>query len=199
MDKTHPSVYRLAILLLTILLFYTSCGKTENEYTRWQCSITIDNRIHQNQVLTACMTPMSGCFCTLEMQIKPTGTNAVRQLVFTDTPNKQKAISNLTAADMRRSLRIGQANGVILGYGTGPYQDTFFAYDILCPNCFASQQVTTEKIRLQVISHATAQCPQCQRRYDLANGGLISAGGQGQKLIRYRAVTTGSLGVLSVY
>jgi hypothetical protein len=54
------------------------------------------------------------------------------------------------------------------------------------------------RYQLSMASDGTASCRNCKRKYDMNNGGIITNGSQGNKLIRYRASTTGPMGVLSI-
>ena len=50
--------------------------------------------------------------------------------------------------------------------------------------------------KLNINSKGFATCANCKREYDLNNNGICKTGGK--KLIKYRATSTGALGVLSI-
>jgi len=49
-----------------------------------------------------------------------------------------------------------------------------------------------------VQANGFAFCANCRRKYNLSTGGNVAEGAQGNKLIRYRASTTGPYGLLVV-
>ena len=97
---------------------------------------------------------------------------------------------------MRRTRVLGVYNktGIIVGYGNLSSPAVFYCYDSQCPNCYAETNMMNYKLEFD--SRGIATCPKCKREYDLNNNGLPSTGGK--KLIKYRATTTGPLGILSV-
>ena len=54
------------------------------------------------------------------------------------------------------------------------------------------------RYQLSMTSDGRATCKNCGRAYDMNNGGIVTSGGSGKKLIRYRASTTGPTGMLTV-
>ena len=75
---------------------------------------------------------------------------------------------------------------------------TFYAYDLECPNCFDPNYIPVRSKPLSISVNGLATCNLCKRQYDMNNGGIVSKGEGGKKMTRYRAATTGPLGVMSV-
>ena len=83
---------------------------------------------------------------------------------------------------------------MIVGYGNLSSPATLYAYDSQCPECYAKTNMVSYK--LSINSKGFATCTNCKREYDLNNNGICKTGGK--KLIKYRATSTGALGVLSI-
>ena len=182
--------HRAGCLLLGCL-FAVACSETEYEYSHHRAYFIFDNSIHLEQCLSTAMNPMSpGIFCRISIS----GLNSYR------FENNQGLTGQavMTAVDQQRTVQLGTYNesGVIVGYGSLDNPPTFYAYDAQCPNCYEKEKMP--KYQLTMNSSGKATCRQCQRAYDLNNGGIISQGAQGDKLIRYRATITGPMGILSV-
>ena len=87
-------------------------------------------------------------------------------------------------------------SGVIVGYGftsVGGDMHEFYAYDAQCPNCY--KEYNMPRYMLSLNSDGTAYCSKCKRTYSLKNGGVTD---NGDKLLRYRATSTGPNGILAI-
>lgn len=180
------------IIPLALLAVFTACGDAESEYSRNRCYLVIDNSKHLDQTLATAMNSMSkGVFCAIY-----TGTRGGADTYFFENNQGLTSYKTLNAEDLRRSRILGVYNGsgLIVGYGT--LDGVFYAYDRQCPNCY--EESNLPKYALSMNSTGTASCSRCSRKYDMNNGGIISDGEQGKKLMRYRASTTGPQGILSV-
>ena len=184
--------HTLALLLLgTIGL--SGCGDTENEFTSRHCYVVIDNSAHQDPTLAAAMTPYSGVFTTVTQIMK----GGARYFHFASNQNTSSdAIFN--AIDQKRTLILGQNDGIIVGYSRLSEPPELYAFDRECPNCYDDDRIPVRSYPLKTTSNGLAVCATCQRQYDMGNGGNIVGGDSGKKLTRYRAATTGSYGVLTV-
>lgn len=174
-------------------LAVVACVDTQNEFTSRHCYLVIDNATHQDATLASAMTPYSGVFVTITL------VNHGGAQYFRFQSNQQTSSESIfNAIDQRRSQMLGMNDGLIVGYGLLTDPPVFYGYDRECPNCYDDSRVPLRSYALQVGTNGMATCKNCQRQYDLNNGGIVVAGDAGQKLIRYRAATTGPFGVLSV-
>ncbi len=183
---------RYTYYIIMLLALLASCGDSEYEYSNYPCYLIIDNSVHQDQTLAASLNPMSpGVFCRIYEQPK----DGAETFFFA---NNQGASSTkrLNAVDLKRSRLIGTYNGsgIIIGYGA--LDKAFYAFDAQCPNCY--KEANLPRYVLTMDTSGKAHCNTCKREYDLNNGGIVSAGTGGDKLIRYHAANTGALGTLSV-
>lgn len=178
--------------IITLLLFFSSCGDSEYEYSNHPCNFIFDNTASRSPKLATAMNPMSpGIFCHISTSGK--------YFFFetnTDQGNPDKV--QFTAIDEQRSINLGIYNesGIIVGYGNLNNPATLYAYDNQCPNCYKENNMP--RFGLTMGTSGKAKCKKCNREYDLNNGGIISNGNGGDKLIRYRVNSTGPQGVLSV-
>lgn len=179
----------LSLLLLALAL--CACS-TDNEYSKYSCYFVLDNSKHQSTVLMACMNSMStGMFC----RITESGSNPVR-FKFESNQGGEAEYKTANAEDLKRTRILGVYNGVIVGYGNLSSPATFYAYDNQCRNCYEETGLVRYALTMNV--DGTVTCKTCKRSYDLNNGGVVTSGKSGKNLIRYRASTTGPLGVLAV-
>lgn len=176
-----------------IAVLFGSCGDTQNEFTSHHCYFVFDNQTHNDATLAAALTPYSGVFTTITLTTK----GGARYFVFTSNQNtsSEKIFNNI---DTQRTLILGMNDGIIVGYGVLSDPPTLYAYDRECPNCYDDSRVPIRSYPVSVASNGIGTCNNCHRQYDLNNGGIITSGDNGQKLTRYRATTTGPLGVLTV-
>jgi len=182
------------VAALFVMLFLSNCGDAENEYTSLTCYFVFDNSVHQDATLATSMNNNApGIFCYATKSMKSGAT-------YFDFSNNQGASSSAiaNAIDQRRTMILGQNNGIIIGFGNADYPSTFYVYDAECPNCFDPNALPVRSHRLSMSSDGIATCKTCSRKYNLNAGGYISEGEQGNKLTRYRASTTGPFGVLNV-
>lgn len=68
------------------------------------------------------------------------------------------------------------------------------AFDLACPNCYSNDAIQ----RSLTLSATTVFCRRCGRRYDLNNGGIVSAGDGGRSLYRYRITYEPATGLLLI-
>ena len=175
-----------------------SCGNTTSKYSRAACRLYINNQTeHHDAVLAQAMTPYAGVFVTITNTTK----SGAQYFVF---KNNQGGSSQaiFMKPDQERQQRgliiLGMNNALIVGYGNSTDQ-TFYAYDRECPNCFDPNALPMRSFPLTVGSNGIATCATCHRGYDLNNGGIVAQGEGGKKMTRYYATTTGDYGVLNVW
>ncbi len=171
-----------------------SCGQSEYEYSTESCYLVFDNTTHLDPTLQSAMNEMSpGVFCRITLSTE----SGVTYFCF-ESNHGASSKSRADAVDLRRSIILGAYNksGIIVGYANLGSPATLYAYDSQCPNCYAEHGTPSYKMSMTTAGHAV--CATCKREYDMNNGGIVSKGEQGKKLMRYRALSTGTLGVLTV-
>ena len=189
------SIFHSAMLALAafgLLWSITSCDDTEYEFSNYPCYFVFDNTASRSPMLATAMNPLSpGIFC----HISVSGKYFVFNTNATSATTERVAFN---AIDEQRSLRLGAYNesGIIVGYGNLNAPPTFYAYDNQCPNCY--EESNLPRYLLTMLTTGKAKCNNCHREYDMNNGGIVSKGDNGRKLIRYKASTTGVQGILSV-
>lgn len=175
-------------------MLFSSCSDSEYEYSSYPCYFVFNNTASRSPQLSTATNPSSpGIFCHIWVSGK--------YFIFetnTDLGNPDRVA--FTAIDDQTSLNLGVYNesGIIVGYGNLNNPATFYAYDNLCPNCYKESNLPRYGYRLTMDTAGKAKCSNCNRQYDMNNGGIISNGSGGDKLIRYRSNTTGPQGILSV-
>ncbi|MCI7310623.1 MAG: hypothetical protein MR536_07215 [Prevotella sp.] len=184
--------------LLIASLLLGACGETEFEYSGKRIYFVFENQKHLNANLAAAMTPYSNVFAVIQQADERVDGTMVSYIAVSSSKSAEISKTKLNAVDLRRPMVLGQRNGIIVGYGILSDPLTFYAYDLECPNCYDTSVGYSKDYYLTVNNLNKAHCPNCKRTYDLDNGGIVSSGDNGNKLIRYRAGTTGAYGVLTV-
>ena len=188
----------LFFAIITVCMLTISCGETEHEFSNYHCYFVFDNGIHNNAVAAGAMTPYSNIFVVVKKKEQMVGNSTLTHFLFTEAGSGKTQTSKANGVDMKRTIRIGQNNGIIIGYGNMSDPPVFYAYDLECPNCFNPDVFPLKSKPLQLASGGIADCNVCKRRYNLNAGGLIISGERGKPLTRYRAQTTGPYGTLTV-
>lgn len=179
-------------LLICSAIILAACT-AENEYSNNRCYFVFENSTHMNVTLQSAMNSVSpGIFCRISETVR----NGKTSFRFESNQGGAPTYSDATAVDLRRTRMLGLYNAIIVGFGNLSSPAVFYAYDNQCPNCYADTGLM--RYALTMNSNGTATCSTCRRSYDLNNGGVITQGDSGSHLIRYRASTTGPLGILSV-
>ena len=188
----------LFFAIITVCMLTISCGETEHEFSNYHCYFVFDNGIHNNAVAAGAMTPYSNIFVVVKKKEQMVGNSTLTHFLFTEAGSGKTQTSKANGVDMKRTIRIGQNNGIIIGYGNMSDPPVFYAYDLECPNCFNPDVFPLKSKPLQLASGGIADCNVCKRRYNLNAGGLVVSGERGKPLTRYRAQTTGPYGTLTV-
>lgn len=173
-------------------MLFNACGDTDFEYSNHPAHLVFDNTASRSTKLAEAMNPVSpGIFCHIR-------TSGKAFLFETNTEKGKQERVVFDAKDERVSIQLGVYNesGIIVGFGNLNNPATFYAYDNQCPNCY--KQTGMPQYPLTMDASGKARCGKCGRSYDMNNGGIVSAGDAGEKLIRYRASTAGPFGVLIV-
>lgn len=176
------------------MALFISCGDTENEFSNYRCYFIFQNDRHQDITLASALNrDAPGTFCRISF-----GVRSGAETYFFESNQGQSSYKTATALDLQRSNILGLYNqsGIIVGYGTLDMPRTLYAYDSQCPNCYKT--TNRPAYQLSMSSSGSATCRNCRRVYDMNNGGIISSGDKGDKMIRYRATSAGPLATLSV-
>lgn len=168
-------------VLATAVTVHNSCTdeNVQNVYSRYRAYFRYDNVMSALPLYPA-LTGV-GEYCTIS--------TAGSYLYFRSLTKSQQV--NLTSlAYYQRYVAIA---GFIVGRMNIPDMNTGAvepaAYDLACPNCYADDNISKP---LTLKEGGFARCARCKRIYNLNNGGLISSGGKGRKLERYRITFSGS-------
>ena len=194
----NKKTFLLSLFSFLLCLLLVSC-KADNEYSTWPCRFAYDNSIAQDATLATAMDPFSrGVFCL----ITESSRGGVKYLTFTNNQGLQSQMRE-TALEQQADFILGINNGIIVGYQTlitEGYGAGFAAYDVQCPNCVRTTgNDVSPNFRVEMSQAGIATCSKCGKKYDLNNGGIIQNGEKGDKgLEKYRAATSGPLGVITV-
>lgn len=175
----------LAVLVLG------ACSEAKFDYSPQKVYFIFDNAVYQDATLQSALNPMSpGVFCRIYE-----GMDGRSRYFYFESNQGLTSRKKATAEDTRCTCIIGVYNktGIIVGYGNLSSPAPLYAYDSQCPNCYAEKG--TASFKLSIDSKGIATCPTCKRTYDLNNNGITA---NGDKLMKYRASSTGPLGLLSV-
>lgn len=189
---TSPHLIFKSLLLCILTALSVSCNHVQEEYSRQSCYLVFDNSTHNDPTLAGGMTRYTGIFVTIT-----TGNMGGAPAFFFRSNQGTASEQVFNAIDRRRSIILGMNGGLIIGYGT--LSGEFYAFDRECPNCFDLNQFPIRSRPLSVNEAGLASCATCKRQYNLNNGGVVSSGNAGKKMIRYYASTTGPYGILSVH
>lgn len=171
-----------AIIMLSGLV---SCTKSDSLYCHIPASLVVDNAYQAPALHTACTS--LGEFCSVTMD----GQKIYFQGSKETSPINRVALSNY-------STTILGLGGLIIGLPAlpeiGKDVSQVVCFDLNCPNCYEQYEGITKRMTL---SGSTAHCRGCGRTYDLNNQGIVSQGGSGRPLFRYRASYVGNALVVS--
>lgn len=180
MKFRHDSLFRktglallVSISILLSLWLSTSCSEAERLYDTYPVRLVVQNT-NTNEVLNAALSGM-GEFCTMEG----------KGVQISCSNLKTTSLITLTAADRYGAFNFGRSNGFVVGHTSmisSRFPDKVVCYDIVCPTCYNDISVTRN---VQLLSGARAQCPGCQRIYDLNELGMVIDGEAGRSLYRY--------------
>lgn len=168
------------ITLLALTLGLCSCGESSNLFCSLPANFTMSNVYQAPQLYTACNS--MGEFCTVRADGK--------RFIFANTVGSTAV--NQTALTNYSGFYLG-LSGFIVGLPNIPElgQDVsrVVCFDLACSNCYQDYNICK---RMTLQDGGYAQCPSCQRTYDLNNLGIVSQGEPGRTLYRYRVNYVGS-------
>ena len=171
-------------LLLVSLLAAVSCGDTEYEYCiDYHCNFAFNMSTHNTSVLNSCVSQTtSNTFCMVWSTKNP------MRHVHVQMYGGKEEVNDITAdLELRQSTyELGAGNGLVMGRSSFN-NGQLYAFDRQCPNCLDNMRYRP----LQWESNGMKlHCGYCNRSYDLINGGRVSSGESGKKLLRYKAYIT---------
>ena len=187
--RRTPVWHRLIATIALALLATTSCDDADYEYSSNTCYVLIEVLNHLETALTSALVQDSpGVFC----HIYTPGDS----YFYFENNQGLSAKSAMNATDLQRTLVLGVYNGsgIIVGYGTLESPAILYCYDYQCPNCY--DDTGLPRYGLSMNDAGIATCSNCQRKYDMNNGGYVSDGGSegDHKLMRYRvSYSSGSM------
>lgn len=182
------------LLFICAVTIHSSCSQAENEFSTYPCRVVINNGIHQDPTLASALNANApGIFCIIR-QIMDKG---VMYLHFQNNQNAETR-QIINAQEMQMRMICGLNNGVIVGYGNLEFPAKLFAYDLQCPNCFSPTAFPLKNRSLSINSNGIGKCNTCHREYNLNTGGNIIKGNDGNKLTRYRIISTGPFNFLRI-
>ena len=177
--------YTYYIIILLSAVFFTGCGEAENEYSDYPCLFRFDNTGNKSPALASAINSMSpGIFCCISVEDD--------YYRFTTNQGLSDRVPKTWIAQQATTI-LGQypAYGIIVGYGTLRVSNAKIdAYDSLCPNCLDNEGLYK---KISMASDGTAECPECHRKYDMNNGGLVISDEGGKRLIYYNATSNGTV------
>lgn len=185
LSNKKMKLYTYYIIALLATVIFAGCGETESEYSGYPCRLVFDNSANRSPALASAMNVMSpGIFCRITM----TG----NYFNFSTNQGLEDEVM-MTAIDKEVTIILGVYNvtGIIVGYGNLNSPATFYAYDSQCPNCYHEGGLL--RYSLTMNTDGTAECGSCHRKYDMNNGGIVSSGDGGNKMMRYRAGVAGNV------
>ncbi len=148
-----------------------ACSDAERLFDNYPVRFVSQNT-NTNMVLNAALTGM-GEFCTI--------VNKGNSIEYSNLQNTYS--KPLTAREASYGyFQFGRDNGFIVGHTNmiaSRFPNQVVCYDITCRNCYEESSVTRS---VKLISGGRAQCPVCERTYDLNELGIASSG---KSLYRY--------------
>ena len=187
--------YLSSLLVGLTILLATACGDDGFKYSDYHCNLSVDNATHQDATLATAMDANApGTFCIIS------STRKGGALWFTFANNhglSSESIFNAIDQRLESQKHIGLNGRLIIGYGNMDHPAHFYAYDGECPKCFQPNALPLKSYPLQINSEGIAECAACHLRFNLNLEGICINGSD--RLITYRAASTGAWGHLQVY
>ena len=177
------SIFLVSIFLVSIFLLFTSCNDdlVSNKYCNLPARFTFSPVSSISQLNSSCNNPGEWCTITL----------SGNKFYFTKSDGSQGE-ANRTAIEGYTGFYMG-LSGFIVGLPNIPEMgesvSVVTCYDLACRNCYDNFSVTK---RMTLQESGYAQCPSCNRTYNLNNTGIVSSGDAGKPLFRYRVYFNGN-------
>ncbi len=194
MKRLRETIYMLLLLPLMVA-GVVACAPAEPEYSRkYQCYFIFDGKIHNNSILKGVLNPLApGYFA---MVTKQGGTASSIGLSISLYGGQPETMKMTTAEELRYPCILGAGNSLVIGCSSFN-NGAIYAYDRQCPNCLETNYPMTSYALSWTNNGQGLKCNTCGRTYDLNNGGIVTGGASGMKLIRYRASYDGNVLVVS--
>ncbi|MBR1839278.1 MAG: hypothetical protein IJ782_01620 [Prevotella sp.] len=172
-------IYNLFSVICTTLLL-TSCQEyTVSEYCPYKANMAYHGDLTPLQPLNDALAS-DNTFAIVYIS-KQLGTTYDLTAQLYGKSAETRTIS--IASQVLPTLGLENTKGFFIGK-TSMRSDNPYVFDRICPNCYLEYRNT--KYVLSFENETTVKCGTCKRVYSLLNGGLVTAGDNGNKLFRYR-------------
>lgn len=159
---------------LAAMVFASCADSVDSVYANYRASFNFTPVTAVSQLHQAVNNP--GLFCLVW---RDTGQYYFQNAAGSTGTYPVTAADAYTTWQCLSGFIVGTTNVPDLSSG----QLSLVAYDAVCPNCFSE---STIQRRLTFADEGTAHCTRCDRDYDLNNFGIVTQGGAGRSLFRYR-------------
>ncbi len=172
--------------LLLLAAVSASCSDVGSEYSSHQCYFIFNGQYHTgSQLLAACSGYETYAIVTTRTL------SGSAYAVITQLYGQESTTDNITtASETNYSHVLGLSNALIIGRST--LDQTLYAFDRQCPNCYEDTHLTQAPLQWGDNSY-TVKCNKCSRTYNLSGGGVIASGTAGSSLMRYRCSFDGTI------
>lgn len=185
---------RFTIFMLALCALFTSCGNDFEYSSPYACYFRFDNKLHQNGLMAAALTPYSNVFARVSTK-KSGGINYVTISTSDSKPAEDVAIT--TEVENYSNFELGANNGIIVGYNT--INNCYVAFDAQCRNCYEDAGAYTPNRTLSWTTNTSeVKCATCGRTYNLNMDGIVTSSEGGLQLWKYHISCTGQYGLLTV-
>ena len=186
-------IKRFLFALLAFVML-TACSDDFYDRSPYPCFFRFDNKLHQNALMAAALTPNSNIFIKISMKTS----GGINYVVLSTSDKKTDEVAITTEIENYANYQLGANNGIIVGYDG--FSGKFVAYDAQCRNCYANAGAYTPNRPLTWTNTTTeVKCDKCGRHYNLNMNGVVTSGEGGEKLWPYTNVScTGQYGLLTV-
>ena len=175
------------VAVVAMLSSVTACndflfnGDTVTEYCNYKARLVLySNVITQLQPLNDALKNDN----TFAMVSMPDNTAATYQLKAQLYGQGAAQITVALEGAPLPMLGLDNGRGFIIGRSAWR-SDNPYVFDRVCPNCYKEHRDTKYVLNF-TNNKDEVKCGTCKRTYSLINGGLVTAGENGDKLFRYR-------------
>ena len=172
--------------MVAMLSSVTACndflfnGDTVTEYCNYKARLVYSGVITQLQPLNDALKNDN----TFAMVSMPDNTAATYQLKAQLYGQGAAQITVALEGAPLPMLGLDNGRGFIIGRSAWR-SDNPYVFDRVCPNCYKEHRDTKYVLNF-TNNKDEVKCGTCKRTYSLINGGLVTAGENGDKLFRYR-------------
>ncbi len=173
------------IRVLLAALCLAACQKAEDEFASNPCYFSFNASYHNTSML---LSAVNGYETYALVSTRPL--NGKTYSVITEIYGQAAHRDDITTElETSRTHALGLSDGLIIGRST--MDQTLYAYDRQCPNCYKATKLTAARLGW-ADNGQTVRCPKCRRVYNLSNRGVVAQGEQGDPLLRYRVSFDGT-------